>query len=1422
MQKSSIYNAVIFRTLLCSFIAILLTGALLMWSKYSHLTKEFNQFRDNYVDLQKENIRQEIDATLYDIQHKQTHAYTDVGVKLEERVDEIYRVAWNLYIEHPNISESEFKKLLIDIMRPIRFFQDRTAYFCLDNDGKLLLDPAYPTMEGENLLHWQDSNGNFVVQDMVRLVNAQSEGFVQFEWKKSDVDQGSQKYAFVKIFEPFNLILGAGEYIDHIKYDTQREILKALSIKRFGKRGENYLFVLSPEGKMLASGSQPHLVGQGVIQLLDATGKNFVNDVIRLTKIHPEGVFVDYVWAKPGEQVLAPKISFVKSVPGWNIIVGSGFYLDEIDSIVMQKEHDSATEFTADILLTLLNFLGLIIVVYFVTRSIVKKTQIDFEQFTHFFQQAASHSVAIETQRLHFIEFETLAESANQMLLNLKQTEEKFDLVIKAANAGIWDWHIDHEDYVWWSPKFLELLGYQREEVASHFSTFMQWVHPDDQSLVYRTTNAHLNQRVPYKIEFRVRHKNGEYKWFNATAQAKWDNQGNPVRMAGSLIDITERKNIQEELARHHNELELLVAERTQNLTVLNQKLALEIAERNEAELALRYSEQRFRDVSNAAGEYIWEIDNNAQYSFVSERVELIKGYKPQELLGHHPAEFMPVEDAHSLQVTLQNAHETKTAFRLQHRNITKTGDIVWEEVSGVPVLDENGQVQGFRGASLSITERKRVEALLKQHSENLERLVRERTTELAQMNEQLKAEIHERRQKEQQLRLAQFTIDNSPDAVEWIDATGQFVYVNAAECKTLGYTQTELLAMNIVDIDLLLSEEGWHRLWKTAKQSHTFTLETRHRRQDHSDFPAEVRGTYLQFDGAEYLCSFVRDITQQKQAELAQLKRQQFSSMLVEIQHSLLLAKEKIDYPRILELLGHSTEVSRVDVFENHSNSQVVAWQPVAEWYASHDFNEIPNFATEAVCSHWFKRLQQGDIITGLIQDFPENEQQILQARGILSILILPILLNSQLFSLICFENCVHSRRWEQEEIDLLHTVTGAIGVWLERKQAEENLRDSEEVFSAIGSAAQDGIIMMDNEGKVSYWNLAAERMFGYSNTQVIGKSLHHFISPTRYLPNFEGQFEQFRETGQGKVVGRTVELTGINSENCEFPTEVSLSAVKLKGKWHALGIMRDITERKHAEETLKQQNEALIHLNQEKNEFLGIAAHDLKNPLSSILGYAEEIQEAFDELPKSEILEFTSMIQISAQRMFQLINNLLDVNAIEVGKMNVMLKMVNILPILQSSILYYRKRAHEKRIQLHTGEIFGTKETFLAWADTGTLHQVLDNLLSNALKYSPTGKNLYLRLIKTEQYIRCEIQDEGPGLSVEDQQKLFSKFTRLTPKPTQGEHSTGLGLYIVKKLVEAMKGRVWCETELGRGATFIIEFPIAVTESDATKTPL
>ena len=275
-----------------------------------------------------------------------------------------------------------------------------------------------------------------------------------------------------------------------------------------------------------------------------------------------------------------------------------------------------------------------------------------------------------------------------------------------------------------------------------------------------------------------------------------------------------------------------------------------------------------------------------------------------------------------------------------------------------------------------------------------------------------------------------------------------------------------------------------------------------------------------------------------------------------------------------------------------------------------------------------------------------------------------------------------------------------------------------------------------------------------------------------------------------------------------------------------YALSVFQDITERQRAEankirlaqeeaakeaawrhsEEIAIKNADLIKLNQEKNEFLGVVAHDLKNPLSGLKGYAEDILESFDELTKEETLELVNRIKQGAIQMFNLVVNLLDVNAIESGKLNFKFEAVDIVPITQEVINNYQEQTKVKNIKLHLE--FQTP-LLIALVDKSTSKGILDNLISNAIKYSPLDKNIYIRLYQRDSYIHSEIQDEGPGLSESDLLKLFGKFTRLSSKPTGGEHSTGLGLFIVKKLVEAMKGKVWCESQLGQGSTFIVEFP-------------
>jgi signal transduction histidine kinase len=240
---------------------------------------------------------------------------------------------------------------------------------------------------------------------------------------------------------------------------------------------------------------------------------------------------------------------------------------------------------------------------------------------------------------------------------------------------------------------------------------------------------------------------------------------------------------------------------------------------------------------------------------------------------------------------------------------------------------------------------------------------------------------------------------------------------------------------------------------------------------------------------------------------------------------------------------------------------------------------------------------------------------------------------------------------------------------------------------------------------------------------------------------------------------------------------------------------------------------NEELKKLNQEKSDLLSIVAHDLKNPLSAIQGAASLIQMDYDNLPPEELLEFAQIIDETSQQMFELIKNLLDMNQLETGRMNFSLSPVDLLSVLQGLMNDYGHRAKVKGIALKWVPEEEQQETkkYSVVADLKGLRQILDNLLSNAIKYSPAGKHVIVRLISEMQFIRCEIEDEGPGLSEMDQQKLFQKFTRLSAQPTGGEHSTGLGLFIVKQLVEAMAGRVWCESKLGQGAKFIVVFPRA-----------
>tara|TARA_B110000305_G_C19379156_1_gene608616 strand:+ start:633 stop:1373 length:741 start_codon:yes stop_codon:yes gene_type:complete len=227
---------------------------------------------------------------------------------------------------------------------------------------------------------------------------------------------------------------------------------------------------------------------------------------------------------------------------------------------------------------------------------------------------------------------------------------------------------------------------------------------------------------------------------------------------------------------------------------------------------------------------------------------------------------------------------------------------------------------------------------------------------------------------------------------------------------------------------------------------------------------------------------------------------------------------------------------------------------------------------------------------------------------------------------------------------------------------------------------------------------------------------------------------------------------------------------------------------------------------LNTEKNEFLNIAAHDLKNPLSIITGFADLIS-LMDELSEKETKAFSGEISKSATRMLDIVNNLLDVRSIEDNEMQLSKEPCKITDCVNRVYRDFEGIAAKKNITI---EIQHQDPDAIACGDDGAISQVLDNLVSNAIKYSPYASLVTIQTMSLEEAVGIEIIDEGPGLSIEDQTKLFKKFTRLTPQPTGNETANGLGLWIIDRIASSMGGKVFCKSVLKKGSTFSLRLPV------------
>ncbi|MDR3692637.1 MAG: ATP-binding protein [Fimbriimonas sp.] len=274
---------------------------------------------------------------------------------------------------------------------------------------------------------------------------------------------------------------------------------------------------------------------------------------------------------------------------------------------------------------------------------------------------------------------------------------------------------------------------------------------------------------------------------------------------------------------------------------------------------------------------------------------------------------------------------------------------------------------------------------------------------------------------------------------------------------------------------------------------------------------------------------------------------------------------------------------------------------------------------------------------------------------------------------------------------------------------------------------------------------------------------------------------------------------------------------------RWYAVRIAKiddgiawtvtDVTEREAMRRQIEAQRDRLTETNarltavdREKSEMLGIAAHDLRSPIGNIRSLCDFIPK--DDAKTSELV---SIVESSADALLVLIANLLDVERIERGEVTLNVRSMQVEPLIRRVAEEFYAVAAKKQIRVAT---WMADPGISVRADEGALLRILQNLVSNAVKFSPTGSQVEIRACACQYRIRFEIKDDGPGISDGDMKRLFRKFGRLSARPTGGESSSGLGLSIVKHLVEAMSGYVGCDSEIGAGSTFWFEIPRSTYE--------
>ena len=415
------------------FTVITLAGFLIV--RYINFEKELTENKKRYTNGEISGIKLKVNEIIEYIDYNRLQTEKILKENIKNRVHEAVSIATHLYETNKNnIDISRLKNLVKESLRPSRFFNGRGYYFIVDLEGRVIMNPAQPQWEGQSKIETTDSHGKYIYKEFIDIGKKQKKGFSIYYWHKVDAQAKIpyKKISYLETFEPFNWIIGTGDYVEDINHDFQQTVLNRIKEMRFGPRDSRYFFVIEVLdinstgniARILSNPGKPSIEEKFITRKdTDVRGTPWYNIMYEKFKTSDEAIYSFWhTTSNPSE--LLYKTAYARWYKEWNWIIGSGFYQAELNPMISQEKENLAHLMKKEFIIIILVFFLISTLAILSARYISRDIKKEFDVFSNFFKESATKNEPLDKNKLQIDEFRGLADAANDMIIDKKKSEE--------------------------------------------------------------------------------------------------------------------------------------------------------------------------------------------------------------------------------------------------------------------------------------------------------------------------------------------------------------------------------------------------------------------------------------------------------------------------------------------------------------------------------------------------------------------------------------------------------------------------------------------------------------------------------------------------------------------------------------------------------------------------------------------------------------------------------------------------------------------------------------------------------------------------------------------------------------------------------------------------------------------------------------